>query len=79
MDYWDMAEFYVEKEERKKAVEIAEEGLLKGKGRQTELLEFLSDHYAKSKDTANLERIVACAITNKSDEKRSGRHIIKFT
>ena len=69
MDYWDLAEFYVEKGDRKKAVEIAEEGLLKGEGRQTELFEFLSDHYAKSKDTANLERVVQYAIKKESDEK----------
>ena len=35
------------KVDRKKAVEIAEEGLLKGEGRLTQLFEFLSDHYAK--------------------------------
>ncbi|MDO8724802.1 MAG: hypothetical protein Q7J35_01880 [Candidatus Methanoperedens sp.] len=69
MDYWDLAEFYDGKGDRKKAVEIAEEGLLKGQGRQTELFEFLSDHYAKIHDTANLERIVQCAITKESDEK----------
>jgi hypothetical protein len=69
MDYWDLAEFYEGKGDRIKAVEIAEEGLLKGQGRQTELFEFLSDHYAKSQDTANLERIVQCAITKESDEK----------
>ena len=69
MDYWDLAEFYDGKGDRKKAVEIAEDGLLKGQGRQTELFEFLSDHYAKSRDTANLERIVQCAIMKKSEEK----------
>lgn len=69
MDYWDLAKFYVEKGNRKKAVEIAEEGLLKGKGRQTELFEILSDHYAKIQDTANLERIVQYAITKEGDEK----------
>jgi uncharacterized Zn finger protein len=69
MDYWDLAEFYIGKGELKKAVEIAEERLLKGDGRQTELFVFLSDHYAKSRDTANLERIVQCTIKKKSDEK----------
>ena len=69
MDYWDLAEFYIGKGEQKKAMEIAEEGLLKGEGRQTELFVFLSDHYAKSQDTANLERVVKCAIKKKSDEK----------
>lgn len=69
MDYWDLAKFYVEKGDIKKAVEIAEEGLLKGEGRQTELFEFLSDHYANSQDTANLERVVQRAIKKNSDEK----------
>ncbi|MDD5616082.1 MAG: hypothetical protein PHH85_07755 [Candidatus Methanoperedens sp.] len=69
MDYWDLAEFYIGKSDHKKAVEVAEEGLLKGDGRLTELLIFLSDHYAKSRDTANLERIVQFAIKKKSDEK----------
>ena len=69
MDYWDLAKFYIEKGDGKKAVEIAEEGLLKGKGRQTELFEILSDHYAKIQDTANLERIVQYAITKEGDEK----------
>ncbi|MEW6419569.1 MAG: hypothetical protein AB1480_15890 [Nitrospirota bacterium] len=69
MDYWDLAEFYIKKGERKKAVETAEEGLLKGDGRLTELFEFLSDHYAKSRDTANLERVVQYALKKKNDEK----------
>jgi len=69
MDYWDLAEFYIGKGELKTAVEIAEEGLLKGDGRLTELLKFLSDHYAKSRDTANLERVVQYAIKKESDEK----------
>lgn len=69
MDYWDLADFYIGKGESKKAVEIAEEGLLKGEGRLTQLFEFLSDHYAKSKDTANLERVVQYAIKKKSEEK----------
>lgn len=70
MDYWDLADFYIGKGELKTAVEAAEEGLLKGAGRLTELFEFLSEHYAKSKDTANLERIVQYAIEKKNDEKK---------
>ncbi len=69
MDYWDLAEFYIQKEDTKKAVEIAEHGLLKGDGRLTELFEFLSDYYAKSRDTADLERVVQYALKKKSDEK----------
>jgi hypothetical protein len=78
MDYWDLAEFYDGKGDRKKAVEVAEEGLLKGQGRQTELFEFLSDHHAKSQDTANLERIVQCAITKESDEKEMLGRLFKY-
>lgn len=69
MDYWDLAEFYIRKGESKKAVEIAEEGLSKGDGRLTELFEFLSDYYAKKRDTANLERVVQYAVKKESDEK----------
>jgi len=78
MDYWDLAEFYIEKGEQKTAVEIAEEGLLKGDGRLTELFEFLSDHYAKSRDTANLERVVQCAIKKKSDEKEMLNRLFEY-
>jgi hypothetical protein len=76
MDYWDLAEFYIKKGERKTAVEIAEEGLLKGDGRLTELFEFLSDHYAKNRDTANLERVVQYAIKKKKRRKRDAEQII---
>ncbi|MEA2054397.1 MAG: hypothetical protein U9O96_04690 [Candidatus Thermoplasmatota archaeon] len=69
MDYWDLAEFYIQKGESKRAVEIAEEGLLKGDGRLTELFEFLSDYYAKSRDSDNLERVIQYALKKKSDEK----------
>jgi len=69
MDYWDLTEFYIGKGESKKAVEIAEEGLSKGDGRLTELFEFLSDYYAKKKNTINLERVVQYGLKKKSDEK----------
>ncbi|MFQ6033157.1 MAG: tetratricopeptide repeat protein, partial [Candidatus Zixiibacteriota bacterium] len=68
-DYWDLAEFFINKGESEKAVEVAEEGLSKGEGRLTELFEFLTNHYAKNRDTANLERIVQHALKKKSDEK----------
>lgn len=69
MDYWDLAEFYIQRGEIKKAVEITEDGLLNGDGRLTELFEFLSNYYAKSRDTTNLERIVQYALKKKSNEK----------
>jgi len=78
MDYWDLAEFYIRKKENKKAVEIAEEGLLKGEGRLTDLFKFLSDYYAKRRDTANLERVVQYALKEKSDEQEMLDRLFKY-
>ncbi|MCD4767198.1 MAG: hypothetical protein K8R34_11870, partial [Methanosarcinales archaeon] len=69
MDYWDMVEYYDENGDLPKALETAEEGILKGEGRLTELFEFLSEHFAKKEDTANLERIVHTALSRQSEEK----------
>ena len=78
MDYWDLAEFYIRKGESKIAIEIAEEGLSKGDGRLTELFEFLTDYYAKKKDTVNLERVVQYGLKKKSDEKTLLDRLFKY-
>ncbi|RJS85825.1 hypothetical protein CW713_01120 [Methanophagales archaeon] len=69
MDYWDLVEFYVNKDDLQKALETAEQGILKGEGRLTELFQFLFEHLAEERDTANIERIVRVALTRKSEEK----------
>ncbi|RSD34449.1 lipopolysaccharide assembly protein LapB [Methanohalophilus sp. WG1-DM] len=69
IDYYQLACFYVEHNNIKKAVETAEEGLLKGKGRLTELFEFLFDHFAEIGDIVNVERIVHIAVERREDEK----------
>jgi hypothetical protein len=69
MDYCQLAYFYVENSNTKKAVETAETGLLKGEGRLTGLFEFLFDHFASIGDIANMERIVHSALKRKQDEK----------
>jgi len=69
MDYWDLAEFYVNKGDLQKALETAEQGILKGEGMLTELFQFLFEHFAEERDTANIERIVHIALTRKSEEK----------
>ncbi|MCK4475101.1 MAG: hypothetical protein KAU16_00045 [Methanophagales archaeon] len=69
MDYWDLAEFYVKKGDLQKALETAEQGILKGEGKLTELFQFLFEHFAKKRDTPNVERIVRIALTRKSEEK----------
>ena len=69
MDYWDLVEFYVNKRNLQKARETAEQGILKGEGRLTDLFQFLFEHFAEKRDTANIERIVQIALTRKSEEK----------
>jgi len=69
MDYWDLVEFYVNKGDLQKALETAEQGILKGEGRLTELFQFLFEHFAGERDTLNVERIVRIALTRKSEEK----------
>lgn len=69
MDYWDLVAFYIKKGEIRKALETAEQGILKGEGRLTELFQFLSDHFVKNGDVANLERVVQTALTRKHEEK----------
>jgi len=46
-DYYDLVIFYQNKGKTKKALEIAKQGLEKGEGRITDLLEFLFGHYKK--------------------------------
>ncbi len=69
MDYWDLVKYYLEKGDQEKALETAEEGILEGKGRLTELFEFLSDHFSKKGDAASLERIVQTALSRNTEKK----------
>lgn len=69
MDYWDLVDFYQKQGDTQKALETAEQGILKGDGRCTELFEFLFEYFAKKQDTANLERIVGTALSQKTEEK----------
>jgi hypothetical protein len=68
-DYWDLVNFYVERGNTQKALETAEQGILKGEGNLKELLQFLFDHFSEKRDTANLERITHTAVTRKIEEK----------
>lgn len=69
-DYWDLVKFYMDRGNSEKALETAEEGILKAEGNCSDLFEYLSDHFAKKRDTANLERIVNTALAQKSDMKK---------
>ena len=55
VDYYELALFYWDKGQKKKAVEVAREGLEKGEGRLTELREFLSQ---RAKESGNKEEYI---------------------
>ena len=69
MDYWDLVQFYLEKGNQEKALETAEEGILKGEGNCSWLFEYLSDHFSKKRDAVNLERIVNTALARNTEKK----------
>jgi hypothetical protein len=53
VDYYDLCQFWHNKGETEKAVEIAEQGVEKGDGGIIDLIEFLAKYYRKKKDYAN--------------------------
>jgi len=55
-DYFDLADFHWKAGERQKAMEVAEEGLLRGKGRMDELRQFVAK---RAKSAGNRERYLA--------------------
>jgi hypothetical protein len=62
-------EFYLEKGDQVKALETAEEGIMKGEGWVTNLFEFLWDYFSKKEDTANLERLVQVTLFRNTEQK----------
>ncbi len=50
MDYWRLAEYWIEKGDHDKALNIVQEGLEKGEGRKNELYYYLQEHYQKQGD-----------------------------
>lgn len=52
LDYYDLSQFWYEKGDMEKAVEIAKEGLEKSEGRIIDLIEFLFEYY-RNKDYEN--------------------------
>lgn len=77
-DYWDLVEFYINRENTQKALETAEQGILHGEGRLTELFNFLFDHFSKNKDTPNLERIVNTALNRGTEEKAMLNRLFEY-
>jgi hypothetical protein len=52
-DYYDLASFYWKAGEKNKAMQVAEEGMLKGEGRLDDLRQFLAE---RAKDSGNRDR-----------------------
>jgi len=64
MDYHDLATFYWETGEKDKALQVAEEGLRKGRGRMDELRGFLSD---RAQESGDRERYLALQFAQAAD------------
>ncbi len=64
MDYFDLAGYYDRKGQTEKAVEVAEEGLAKGKGRIVDLVTFLKTYYREKDDYENALRLHWLAFTD---------------
>jgi hypothetical protein len=82
MDYWDLVEYYRKKGMDEKALETAEKGILKGKGRCTELFSYLFVHYEKLDSTGDIDRLIRTALERKTEElemlkKGFGYHSMK--
>jgi uncharacterized Zn finger protein len=50
MDYWRLAQYWIDKGNDYKALEIVKEGLEKGEGRKEELYLYMREYYEKRKD-----------------------------
>lgn len=69
MDYLDLVDYYIDRNNYEKALETAEAGILKGEGRLTELFEFLFEHFEQANDAKNLERIVSTALSRNKEQR----------
>lgn len=65
MDYWELVQYYLNKRNKKLALETALKGIEKGKGRLTELYDYLIAHFIKAHDESALEMICEIAIERK--------------
>lgn len=50
MDYWRLAEYWIDRKKNDKALEIVKEGLEKGEGRKDELYLYMQKYHEKHKD-----------------------------
>jgi len=58
-DYYDLASFYWKAGEKRKAIQVAEQGLQKGEGRMDDLRQFLAQ---RAKDSGKRDRYLNCSL-----------------
>ena len=68
-DYWDLVQYYIDKQETELAIETAQKGIEKGEGRLTELYDYLIDYYSEVQDDNALESIAQICLKRKNDVK----------
>ncbi len=68
-DYWDLAAFHLARGDEARAVEVAEEGIARGTGNLSWLLEFLFDRYSAAGDGEAVERVVRTAVERGSHRR----------
>lgn len=70
-DFHDLATFYWEDGEKEKALQVAEEGLDKGKGRMDELRQFVSD---RAQESGDREKYMALQFDHATDRLTFGKY-----
>jgi hypothetical protein len=58
MDYWRLAEFWIKKGDRDKALKVVQEGIAKGEGRKNELYDYLQKHYEERRDHGRIFQLL---------------------
>ena len=70
-DYDDLATFYWESGEKEKALQVAEDGLRKGKGRMDELRRFVAD---RAEESGDREKYLALQLAQATDGLNLGKY-----
>jgi hypothetical protein len=65
MDYWELAQYWLEKGGEKKALETIQAGVQHGEGRKTELYECLEQHHLQQNDYARLLQLLDMKIAGR--------------
>ena len=72
MDYWRLAQYWIDREQNDKALEIVKQGLEKGEGRKEELYLYMQKHHERRKDYD----AVLLMLKSKIQDVRGGFHSI---